>query len=261
MLRIAPLFVFLLIANLCFAGPDTAAVLKKTTVKKDTVAANKTPAVIIKDTTTIAQRSLDTVALTKYKKLPEFKYEETYNGPSWWTRFWRWFWKWFGELFGSAGKHTSAMSAFFLFLKYFFIAAGLSALVFLILNLSGINMLHLFRKKPYSTLAYSESAENIHEIDFEADIEKAIAVHNYRFAVRLLYLRSLKQLSDEGLINWQINKTNTNYVYELTNAEQREAFKQLTLQFEYIWYGDFLINGEIFKRISALFSNFKSTAG
>ena len=260
MLRTASLFVFLLIANLCFAGPDTAAVLEKLVVKKDTVVANKKPAVIITDTTTIAHRSLDTAALNKYKKLPEFKYEEKYGGPSWWTRFWRWFWNWLGNLLGRATKHESAMSSFFLFLKYLFIAAGLAALVFLILKLSGINMLHLFRKKPYSTLAYSESVENIHEIDFEGEIEKAIAVHNYRYAVRLLYLRSLKQLSDNGLINWQINKTNTNYVYELTNTEQREAFKRLTLQFEYVWYGDFLINGEIFKRINALFSTFKSSA-
>ncbi|MEO7215836.1 DUF4129 domain-containing protein [Mucilaginibacter sp.] len=260
MLRTTLLFVFLLIANLCFAGPDTAAVLKKAVVKKDTVVRSKKPAVIITDTTTLEQRSLDTAALNKYKKLPEFKYEETYNGPSWWTRFWRWFWEWLSQLLGRAGKHPGALSAFFVFLKYFFILAGVSALVFLILKLSGINMLHLFRKKPYSTLAYSESVENIHEIDFEAEIEKAIAVHNYRFAVRLLYLRSLKQLSDNGLINWQINKTNTNYVYELSNAEQREAFKRLTLQFEYVWYGDFLINGEIFKRINALFNTFKSSA-
>jgi hypothetical protein len=53
-------------------------------------------------------------------------------------------------LLGRATKHESAMSSFFLFLKYFFIAAGLAALVFLILKLSGINMMHLFRKKLYS---------------------------------------------------------------------------------------------------------------
>ena len=78
--------------------------------------------------------------------------------------------------------------------------------------------------------------------------------------MRLLYLRSLKQLSDNGLINWQINKTNTDYISEIADNTQREAFKQLTLQFEYAWYGDFLINGDNYKRINQLFGNFKSKA-
>jgi hypothetical protein len=254
MLRTTCLVVFLLITKLCFATPDTAVVQKK----PGKVIVSKKPAVVLLDTTTVARRTLNAAALKAYKTQPEFKYDEGVNsGPSLWARFWRWLWQWLGRLLGSNEK---AASGFFVFLKYLFIVAGLAALVFLILKLSGINMLHLFRKKPYSSLAYSESAENIHEINFEAEIEKATATHNYRLAVRLLYLRSLKQLSDDGLINWQINKTNTNYVYELTNPGQREAFKQLTLQFEYVWYGDFLINGDIFKRISALFNTFKSSA-
>jgi hypothetical protein len=242
MLRTACLFIFMLIAGACFAAPDTITMQKK-------------PAELVMDTTTVEKRQLDKAALDAYKRQPSFNYDEEMpaGGPSLWTRFWRWFW----SLFDFSGLQSPTT---FTFLKYFFILIGVAALVLLVLKLNGINVLNLFRKKPYASLAYSESIENIHEIDFHAEIEKAIAVGNYRLAVRLLYLSSLKQLSDNGLINWQINKTNTDYVYELTNNQQREAFKQLTLQFEYVWYGDFLINADIFKRVNLLFNDFKSIA-
>ena len=257
MLRTACLLFSMMICRLCFAGPDTSAVhLKTKLVLNNTVLHLKPKAVLVLDTTTVAVRKLDGVALKAYRQRPEFTYAEGFTGPSLWTRFWRWFWDWLDLRGKNAGKATW----FWRILKYLFIVGGPAALVFLILRLSGINMLGLFRKKAYSPLAYTTAQENIHEIDFEAGIDKAVADKNYRLAVRLLYLRSLKQLSDSGLINWQINKTNTDYIGELTDTEQRAAFQQLTLQFEYAWYGDFSINGNSYQRISQLFGSFKGRA-
>jgi hypothetical protein len=243
MLRAACLFVCIFMCSLCYAYKAPAA-------------AHKT--VLTIDSSVVAQRHLDTAAINAFKKLPDFTYAENYTGPSLWSRFWTWFWGLF-EIKDEKQAGTF-MTWFLFFLKYLFIGAGIAAIIFLILKLSGIDMLNAFRRKPQTVLTYSESDENIHEIDFDADIEKAIAVHNYRYAVRLLYLRSLKQLSDNGLINWQPNKTNTNYINELANYEQREMFKHLTHQFEYIWYGDFMINGDMFKKINPLFNNFKGSA-
>jgi hypothetical protein len=107
-----------------------------------------------------------------------------------------------------------------------------------------------------ANLPYSESLENIHDINFDGEIEKAVTQHNYRLAVRLLYLRCLKQLSDAELIKWQIDKTNSAYINELSNQEQRKVFKTLTLQFEYVWYGEFAIDAPVFKNINTLFQDF-----
>ncbi|AMR30610.1 hypothetical protein A0256_03815 [Mucilaginibacter sp. PAMC 26640] len=245
-----------------FAGPDTTAGQKVPKLKRavDTVTVktkSKAKLILVLDTTSVDVRKLNGTALENYKKRPEFKYAEAgYTGSSLWTRFWDWFWKWLDL----GGKNAGKTTWFWRILKYLFIIGGPAALVFLILKLSGINMLGLFRKKAYSPLAYTTSEENIHEINFETEIEKAVAAKNYRLAVRLLYLRSLKQLSDNGLINWKIDKTNTDYVSELADEDQRAEFKQLTLQFEYAWYGDFLITGESYKRISQLFGSFKTKA-
>jgi len=146
------------------------------------------------------------------------------------------------------------------FLKYLFISLGVAAIVFIILKLAGVDVRGLIKRKPVDAgIPFTETLENIHEIDFDLNIDQAIVQHNYRLAVRLLYLKALKQLSDAQLIHWQIDKTNAAYVNELTNPDQREAFAVLTRQFEFVWYGEFAINNQAFQNIRTLFSNFKQT--
>jgi hypothetical protein len=212
-------------------------------------------AILHNDTTTVHQCNFNRAALKNYSKQPEFQYNGVYTGPSLWRRFWNWVWHWINE-FLSTGNNGSIVALFF---KYLFIALGLGALAFLILRLVGVDPLNIFRNRAVSAnIPYAESLENIHEIDFDSEIERSIAQHNYRFAVRLLYLKCLKQLSDAGQIQWEINKTNNVYVNELSNTEQRIAFNLLTRQFEYIWYGDFIIDGSVFQKVNALFHDFKS---
>ncbi|MES2276103.1 MAG: DUF4129 domain-containing protein [Bacteroidota bacterium] len=213
----------------------------------------KAKQVVHHDTTTVSIRPFDKTALAHYRAQKEFQYDSGYVGESLWTRFWRWFW----HLFDTEDKETAA-GIFAIIIKYLFIGLGVAALVFLILKLIGVDAFNVIRRKSQpATLPYDESVENIYAIDIDAEIEKAIGQQNYRLAVRLLYLRLLKQLSDAGLIHWDITKTNSIYIDELTNAEQRIAFKMLTRQFEYVWYGEFIIDAQVFKKISALFSDFK----
>ncbi len=208
----------------------------------------KKPLVVQHDSLTIDKRGFDGPALEKYRKLEEFQYDETFVGTSFWDRFKRWFWGLFD--FGDASVVGTVVS-------YLLIALGVAAIVFLILKLAGIDPIKAIRGKSASAaLPYDEYSENIHEIDMDDELEKAINVRNYRLAVRLLYLKSLKQLNDAGLIKWEPNKTNNQYSLELQDFDQRLAFNTLTRQFEYIWYGEFNIDADVFGRISSLFKDF-----
>jgi hypothetical protein len=233
-------FLFLFISAMAFGSP-----------------AGPAPARLFSDTSTnIKSRKFDGETLQRYRQQPAFNYHEETSGPSLWDRFWRWFWKWIDSWFNKNPKTTNRfMVGLFIFLKYLFIIGGGGALVLLILKLAGINP-NIFRKKSSAIVPYSEFFEDINAIDFEQEIEKAIGQQNYRFAVRLLYLQSLKKLSDRGLIDWQINKTNSAYVTELSNTLQQSTFKKLTLQFEYVWYGEFVLSKNVFERINALFNDF-----
>ncbi|MFC0515880.1 DUF4129 domain-containing protein [Mucilaginibacter angelicae] len=259
MFRLLCIIILALLVNTGYAVQHTGKPIKPV-VKVVKRPAPVAPLVLQKDTATVIVRHLDSAALEAYRKLPEFQYNDyVKTSPSLWARFWHWL----KSLFKPMKINSNAGRFWVVFgyiIQYLFIGAGLAAIVFLVLKLAGINMLNVFRRNPVSAgLEYSESLENIHEINFDDEIERAIAQHNYRFAVRLLYLRSLKHLSDANLIKWQLDKTNNAYVDELSNPDQHRFFKALTLQFEYIWYGEFAINAQAFSKINALFTDFKKS--
>ncbi|MDN3551835.1 hypothetical protein [Mucilaginibacter aquaedulcis] len=227
----------------------------------DKPAKHTTPLILKTDSSTVAVRYLDSTSLKAYTTLPEFQYkDDLQKDPSWWTRFWAWFWNLFKPI--KINKHDPSpfLKILLNVFKYLIIALGIATVFFMVLKLAGINMLNIFRRKPtLAGLPFTELLEDIHDIDFDSETEKAITQHNYRLAVRLLYLKCLKQLSDADLIKWQIDKTNNAYINELTDSEKRQFFKTLTLQFEYIWYGEFPIDAPVFKKISTLFQDFNKS--
>ncbi|RCH53726.1 DUF4129 domain-containing protein [Mucilaginibacter hurinus] len=218
----------------------------------NTSATGNKPAVLHKDSAAVTVKAFDTKTLKKYAEDEDFAYvKEKKEQPSAWNRFWMWLW----ALIIYAISNTFLGSVIF---KYLLPGLALAGLIYVIMKAAGMDVAALFsRKAKKSDIPYYESLENIHEIDFDSEINNAIAQYNYRLAVRLLYLKCLKQLSDRELIKWQIDKTNSAYYYELSNPAQREMFGALTRRFEYVWYGDFGINEHIFNDINRMFGEFK----
>ena len=244
-------YLYLIFLLLC-VGPSYGAI-------KLPVAVKHAKTVLKLDSSAVNVRHFDKKALDTYSKKPEFQYqEEASPDVSWWTRFWRWFWNWLSHLFKPVAKSaTPFWIIFWRVVGWILLAAGVAALIFLIFKAQGINLLNILRKKSASApVPYSEYFEDINTINFDDEIENAVSKTNYRLAVRLLYLKCLKRLSDAELIDWQIDKTNSAYVNELNNKEQKAAFGILTRQFEYVWYGEFLIDKQIYKNINSSFTEF-----
>lgn len=82
-----------------------------------------------------------------------------------------------------------------------------------------------------------ESAEgdDIYDIDYEEEMNKALLAGDYAALVRLIYLRTLRTLDEEGRISWRIYKTPTEYAYEL----RQPAFITMTRHFLRVRYGKF----------------------
>lgn len=201
------------------------------------------------DTTKVELRKIDKSKLETYSKEADFIYDD---GPapelSLWDRFWKWFWDMIHQVLGN--KVSGGV------IKYFAIIALVALVVFLILKLSGADLKIFSSKSKAIDVPYSESDDNIHEINFNDEIEKAISGSNYRLAVRLLYLLSLKKLSDRGLIHWLPEKTNQTYISEIADPDKKREFGKLTHQFEYVWYGEFFIDKENFNVIKGAFERF-----
>lgn len=210
------------------------------------------------DSSSVAQRQINRQAVEAYSKQKEFVYEETApQNASWWKRLVAWIWDLIDRIFrgGNAGDGT-LLKYFFLFLKYFLIAALVVGVAYAVLKLLGLDLRILAKKSKSIEVPYEESLENIHEIDFDEQLDKAVQDGNYRLAVRLLYLKTLKHLSDREVINWQPDKTNQTYVLELQDENHRKEFAQLTYRFEYVWYGEFFIDKQRFEHIAQSFQQF-----
>ena len=208
---------------------------------------------LTQDSTKIIVRKPLEDEMAVFKKSKDYQYgvEESQVLDTWWKRLLRRFFNWFGGLFTGAGNPTLWKTV-----AYIFVA---SVVVYVILKLMGINFTGLYRKKNTNEIPYETLGENIHIIDFVNSIAEAITQKNYRLAVRLYYLKSLKELTDREMIDWQINKTNRSYVYELNSPTLRPDFETITRQFEYTWYGDFPVDEKQFINIKNQFLTFSNS--
>ncbi|MFD2932503.1 DUF4129 domain-containing protein [Spirosoma flavum] len=143
--------------------------------------------------------------------------------------------------------------------QYVILAVVAAAVIYLLTKADVLSF--MFPKKAQSAgLDYENLAENINEIDFDTAIDEAISQRNFRLAVRLLYLQTLKHLTDAGRINYKPEKTNHQYIYELANSPLKSDFEALTRQFEFVWYGDFPIDETRFAALQTAFKQVNKAA-
>jgi hypothetical protein len=100
------------------------------------------------------------------------------------------------------------------------------------------------------------TAENIFDINYQKEIEKAVNAGDYRLAIRLMFLRSLKQLAQKRIIEYKQERTNFDYLSQLYSTGYYNDFFRLTRNYEYTWYGKFNVNREAFGIIKTEFENF-----
>ena len=94
------------------------------------------------------------------------------------------------------------------------------------------------------------------ESDFDLLIRQAAGSGNYRLAVRYQYLKALHKLAAKNLVVMAADKTNYQYVKEISNPLYRNEFAALTLSYEYVWYGEFAIAENIYRKIESGFTGF-----
>ena len=99
--------------------------------------------------------------------------------------------------------------------------------------------------------------EDIFAADYDRQIAKASEAGNYRLAIRLLFLRTLRDLSNAGLIEYRQESTNSNYLLQLSGSDYHRDFFRLTREFEYTWYGKFAVDGDVYSQIEQDFTAFK----
>ena len=82
----------------------------------------------------------------------------------------------------------------------------------------------------------------------------------YKIAIRYLFLKSLKILSDKNIIDLQINKTNHYYISEIKENTIADIFSQAAFNYELAWYGNFPVNEGQYKSSAKIFDNLYNLA-
>ena len=138
---------------------------------------------------------------------------------------------------------------------YFVVFVFLAILIWYLFS----SQINLFRRvsKPITNEAEAE-VENIFEIDFEKEIRKATEEKDFRRAIRMIYLHTLRLLADANCISYQIDKTNSAYLFQLRGSVFYQPFFRLTRGFEYAWYGHFPVDEQQFSELRQNFLDLKN---
>ena len=186
----------------------------------------------------------------------EFVYERTVENSGWWTRFKQWLNDLIRDLFnlnsqGQASKATDIALKIggviiFLLVIYFIFKA--------VMNDEGKWVFGKSSDK--NIIPVTDVENNIHVADFKQLITEAEKDNNYRLAIRYYYLWLLKGLTSAELIEYDVEKTNSDYFNEIASKSIKDEFSYTSYLYNYIWYGEFDVNEQQFNKAKTAFIKF-----
>lgn len=194
-------------------------------------------------------RSIPDSVADRWQKSPDFAYA---NDPEYWRR--------------RDYKYTNADPGWFLrFLaskvfRYSFMVLISAILLFALFRIIADNNVRLFYRSPVKrqNFAREDGASPLEE-DIEGRLMHFLQLKDYRQAVRYLYLKSLRLLNDRELIRFHQQSTNQEYLRQLGASPQAVPFRELTIAYEKVWYGEFPVNEGQFGRLHTYFEDFFKT--
>lgn len=203
--------------------------------------------------------SFDPSKTEKYQNDPYFDYFEKIEEDNLWEKFKRWlyrvwvnFWTW---LFGDF-KSNSFLYFLYQAMPYLIIGGIVIFLVWLFYRLNPGS--GLFYSKEEAKVFFTEEEKIIKSEDIQALIDDALANNNYRLAVRYYFLLILKSLSEKEIINYQFDKTNSDYIREIKQQSISTQFKKSAFIYEYVWYGNFEVSETDFTKAKYQFVTLKN---
>lgn len=175
--------------------------------------------------------SVDTLRIAEWRTKPEFDYTVEFKGSSFSL------WDWFSDRFNQIMQNLFGDISLGYTGEIIWYVLGFGAIVAIIVYTlyRHPELLRWRSKKNAENDGYIVEEDNIYGIDFPSTIDQALKVGNYREAVRLVYLQTLRHLSDAGKIDWQPAKTPSQYLNEYTGR----PFHHLTTTFVRIRYGGY----------------------
>ncbi|PWB24732.1 DUF4129 domain-containing protein [Flavobacterium sp. HTF] len=191
----------------------------------------------------------------------DFVYEYKAPEKNWWDHFKEWLASILRNLF-TFKNPAAALNVVAILLKVIAVVIIVFVIYLIVKALIGKEGKWIFGKDANKkTIHYSELEKNIHLLDFKKLIQESLEKGERRIAIRYYYLWLLKVMAQNHYIEWDIEKTNSDYLYEIQSPVYKEDFTYLSYLYNYIWYGEFEIDETIFKKAETRFKKSIKTFG
>jgi hypothetical protein len=183
----------------------------------------------------------------------DYIYEQVAKESTWWNRFKLWLADFFKRLFNLNSDAVSGkvVDVILKILAVFVIIFVIYLIVKAILNEEGQWILGKSSDK--HLIHYNDIEKNIHIVDFEKLIKETLKSGEQRLSIRYYYLWLLKKMSDKKIIEWDMEKTNSDYVYEIKSKSLQSDFEYASYLYNYIWYGEFELDKTTFEKAKKKF--------
>ncbi len=212
------------------------------------------------DDTSVEKQSITEDHLKTYKADKEFNYTEAVAEENFIDKAYRWFQnilrKFWEAIFG-VGTATGFLYFVFRILPYLLLAFLIFLLVRFFLKVNSNNLIVKSRKQ--GSILFTEEEQIIKNEDIPSLIQEAVNQNNYRLAIRYYYLLSLKHLTESDSISWKPQKTNEDYINEISIDHLKTEFKNITRIYDYVWYGEFNIDAIKFETLRLPFEHLNNT--
>ena len=141
--------------------------------------------------------------------------------------------------YSSGSENGSFWANFF---KVVFIILVIIVIAFIVSNFLGAGIFTSPKnrkiKKSDAAITIDNIEEHFHESDLDRFIREATEQEKYALAIRLYYLAIIKELSLSRTILWKKDKTNKDYIREMSKTNMFQSFREATSIFERVWYGE-----------------------
>ncbi len=188
-------------------------------------------------------RLVPVAKLNKWKADPDYQYA---NDPAYWKKeniqpddgsFWNFFhFRWVQWIF--------------------FIVVALVILLGIYMLARENNLKWFLRKTKDSVLTQTNSSAS-YKTNYEEAISENENRGNYRIAVRYLYLRLIHSVREKNKIPVRDSTTNAEMAEAFGVSPLAGEFRYLARAYEYVYYGDFFITGELFRDLKFRFESFQ----
>ncbi|CAZ94612.1 DUF4129 domain-containing protein [Zobellia galactanivorans] len=206
------------------------------------------------DSEPLKVKKISDADLLPYQNDKAFNYETFEAEATWWDDFK----SWLGnlmlrtlELIFGVGKASGILAGLIRLAPYLLLGLLIYILIRFFLNINARALQEAQKNQSLVSISEEEHIiknENIHDL-----IQQALSKNDFRLAVRYSYLHLLKLMSEKELIAWEPQKTNDDYLREISKSDLKDPFTHITRLYNFTWYGDFPIDETGYQRARQTF--------